>query len=235
MWRLALNSHLTFGPAYDAARAYFPIEGDRLTAYEMLTGKQLWIVDSHSALQPVAVDDLVVVTGPDGIAALRAADGSRAWHVPLEEPLTFKPATARGWLLAPTKSGALVALRTSDGAIAWRRTFTSPPHATPTIRADRFYISLADGRIAAHELKTGEPIWERRVGGSANEILALDERVYAGSTDNFLYCLLAKDGKIDWRWRTGGDVTKAPAADGRAVYFASSTTWSERSVRRGRT
>ena len=124
MWRLALNSHLTFRPAYDAARAYFPIEGDRLTAYEMLTGKQLWIVDSHSALQPVAVDDLVVVTGPDGIAALRAADGSRAWHVPLRRAADLQTGDRQGrWLLAPTKSGALVALRTSDGAIAWRRTF----------------------------------------------------------------------------------------------------------------
>jgi len=36
-----------------------------------------------------------------------------------------------------------------------------------------------------------------------------------------LYCLLAADGQIDWRWRTGGDVIGVPAADAERVYFVS--------------
>ena len=30
---------------------------------------------------------------------------------------------------------------------------------------------------------------------------------------------MATDGRVDWRWRTGGDVIGKPVADERYVYF----------------
>ncbi|HEX3704474.1 MAG TPA: PQQ-binding-like beta-propeller repeat protein, partial [Vicinamibacterales bacterium] len=33
------------------------------------------------------------------------------------------------------------------------------------------------------------------------------------------YCLLTRDGSIDWRWRTGADLLGAPVSDERHVYF----------------
>jgi fructose-1,6-bisphosphatase I len=43
-------------------------------------------------------------------------------------------------------------------------------------------------------------------GPQTTLVLALDARLYVGSTDNFLYCLNSRDGRIEWRWRTGADV-----------------------------
>ena len=57
--------------------------------------------------------------------------------------------------------------------------------------------------------------------GAATGLLALDERVYAGSNDNFFYALEAADGRIAWRWRTGADVVGVPVADERNIYFVS--------------
>jgi len=73
----------------------------------------------------------------------------------------------------------------------------------------------------ALQIESGEIIWERRLGGAANDVLALDERVYAGSADNFFYCVMAKDGRVAWRWRTGGDTIGTPVSDGDRVYFVS--------------
>jgi hypothetical protein len=64
-------------------------------------------------------------------------------------------------------------------------------------------------------------VWERRLGGAPNDILALDTRVYVGGQDNFFYCLLAATGAVDWRWQTGGDVIGRPVSDDRYVYFVS--------------
>jgi glucose dehydrogenase len=83
------------------------------------------------------------------------------------------------------------------------------------------YIPLEDRRIVALEINNGQFVWNRRVGGPPNEILVLDDRIYFGTTDNFLYCLKADTGLIDWRWRTGGDVIGQPVADDRRVYFVS--------------
>ena len=45
------------------------------------------------------------------------------------------------------------------------------------------------------------------------------DRVFVGSTDNYLYALDVRDGTLAWRYAAGGDVVGA-AADDRFVYFA---------------
>jgi hypothetical protein len=80
-------------------------------------------------------------------------------------------------------------------------------------------VPTTDGRIVALDVETGERRWERRLGGPPNDVLALTERIYVGSQDNYFYCLMTKDGRVDWRWRTGGDVIGLPIADKDRVYF----------------
>src|SRR6185436_15141786 len=116
--------------------------------------------------------------------------------------------------------GTIRALRAADGHVVWTRELGSAPHARPALAADRVYIPTADGRIIALRITDGSPVWERRIGGQPNDILALNERLYAGSKDNFFYCLMTKDGRIDWRVRTGGPVVGLPVVDERNIYFA---------------
>jgi outer membrane protein assembly factor BamB len=124
-----------------------------------------------------------------------------------------------GWLIATTDAGEVLAYRAADGRLIWRRDLKSPAHGRPALAADRVYVPTRDKRIVALRVDTGEPVWERRVGGVPNDVLALDERIFAGATDNFFYCLLARNGEIDWRWRTGGDIVGRPIADENRVYF----------------
>ena len=119
------------------------------------------------------------------------------------------------------RSGTLLVLRGLDGQLIWHRDLGAPLSAPPALAADRVYAPAKDGRIVALRLDTGEPIWERRIGGVPSEMLALDDRLYVGSDDNFFYCLTARTGQIDWRWRTGGDVVGTPVVDERRVYFVS--------------
>ena len=221
VWKLALNSHVAFPGTYDVSRGYFAIDNNRLVAYDMASGAQLWLVEAHPLFQPVAADDLVYIADAAGIVALHADSGQPAWRATLNDPLAVRPTAGHGWLIAATKTGDLVAIRASDGDIVWQQNMGSPLHAPPTIRGDRIFAPTADSRIVARDLESGGPAWERKVAGSPNEILAVADRLYAGSTDNFLYCLIAGDGRIDWRWRTGGDISAAPVADSRAVYFVS--------------
>jgi len=221
VWTLALNSYLTEPPAYDQARAYFAIEGDRVVAYDLLSGSRVWLIESRPLLPLVAADDLVYVVEANALTAQKAADGGVAWRASLTDTFATRPGAGRGWLVGVTKKGSITAFRASDGHVMWQRDIDSPPHGPPTIVPGRVYLPTADGRVIATDLESGAPIWERKVGGLPGEILALGERVYAGSTDTFLYCLLAKDGRIDWRWRTGGDIVGAPVADARSVYFVS--------------
>lgn len=222
LWTLALNNQITVPPAYDDARVFFSIEQDRLVAYDIFSGKQLWLVESRPVQQPAAGADLVFVPESDRLLARRAADGAIAWEYPIaQSSFATAPVFDNGWIVAVTATGVVHALRADDGHAVWTRALGVSPHAPPALAADRVYVSAVDGRVFALNIVDGAPVWERKIGGRPNEILALDERLYTGSTDNFFYCLMTKDGRIDWRWRTGADVIGAPVSDGRRVYFVS--------------
>jgi outer membrane protein assembly factor BamB len=221
MWTLALNNSLTATPAYDSFRAFFPLEGDRLAAYELATGNRLWLIDLHTTFEPATGDDFVFVIKTGSLAALRASDGSVAWELPLSETAAVPPVWDNGWLLVSTTSGDVLALRGSDGTMVWRRNLGTPAHAHPVFAGDRVYVPGTDGRVIALRVDTGETVWERRLGGAANDIAVNRERIYVGSHDRYFYCLNEHDGRVDWRWATGGPVIGVPVLDNRTVYFVS--------------
>ncbi|MCU1384593.1 MAG: hypothetical protein JWL71_3290 [Acidobacteria bacterium] len=219
VWTLSFNNALTAAPAYDGTQGFFSIEGDRLVAYDLLAGTQQWLVSAQPLMDPVAGGGLVFVLESDTLKALRAADGAVAWELPFADKLAVHPVWDNGWLVVALATGEARAYRATDGQLIWSRDLKSAAHALPALAADRVYVPTADGRIIALRVESGEPIWERRLGGAGNDILALDERLYVGSQDNFFYCVMTEDGRVDWRWRTGGDVIGRPVADDRYVYF----------------
>jgi outer membrane protein assembly factor BamB len=221
VWGLSLNNGLTAPPAYDGTLAFFPIDGDRLVAYDLMTGAQKWLVTARPSMAPAAGNGLLFLLEAGSLKALRSEDGSAAWELPLAEALAVPPVWDNGWLIVSLATGELRAYRATDGTLLWQRDLKSPAHALPALAADRVYVPTTDGRIVALRVESGEPLWERKLGGAPNDILALDERIYAGSKDNFFYCVMAADGSVDWRWQTGGDVIGRPVADDRLVYFVS--------------
>jgi len=219
VWTLALNNQFTGPAAYDDTHAYFSIEGDRIVAYEIVPGTQTWIASARPQMEPVAGGGLLFIVEPDALTALNAADGAIAWQLPFAEKLSVRPVWDNGWLILSTEPGEILAFRAADGFLVWRRDLKSRAHGLPALAADRVYVPTTDNRVVALRVDTGEVVWERRLGGSPNEILALEERIYSGAKDNFFYCLMAKDGRVDWRWRTGGDAIGVPIADEDRVYF----------------
>ncbi len=221
VWGLALNNTLTMPPAYEANRGFFAIEGDRMAAYDLLTGIQQWMVTARPEMAPVAGEGFVFMREADRLLALHSSDGTVAWQLPIADKLAVHPVWDNGWLIIALATGEVRALRATDGQLIWTRDLKSPAHAAPALAADRVYVPTNDHRIVALRVESGEPIWERLLGGPANDILALDDRLFAGSEDNFFYCVMTADGRVDWRWRTGADVIGKPVADDRLVYFVS--------------
>ena len=152
---------------------------------------------------------------------MRQDTGEVAWRLPFSEELAIPLVWDNGWLIVADASGNVLAFRATDGTLIWRAPLGVRVHAPPALAADRVYVPLEDGRVVALDVTSGAQQWARRLGGAANEMLALDDRVYVGSDDNFFYCLLARDGEIAWRWRTGGDVVGVPVIDEHRVYFVS--------------
>jgi outer membrane protein assembly factor BamB len=221
LWTIPLNNSLTAPPVYDGVRGYYPIEGNRIVAYDFDTGRQLWLAASLAAFQPAAGGGRLFVPTAAGLSALDGQTGSAIWDAPLGDALAVPLLFDSGWLIAATVNGTIHAMTADDGREIWTYRAGATPSGRPALSAGRLYVPLADRRLVALRADDGQPIWERRLGGEPRGLLALDERLYAGATDNYLYCLRADTGETDWRWRTGGDIVGAPVADDDRVYFVS--------------
>jgi outer membrane protein assembly factor BamB len=219
-WKLALNSPLVALPVFEGSMAYFPIDGDMIVAYDLTFGTPRWTVSAHPQPHIIAGGGLLVFADAEALVALRTGDGSVAWRLPLSEKLVASPVLSEGWLVAMT-STAVLGLASADGALAWHHSLTSPVHGAPSTSGGLLFVPVEDGRVVALRLDTGEMVWERRLGGAPNDTRAVDDQLFVGSSDNYLYCLQARDGRVDWRSRTGADVVSAPVVDERRVYFVS--------------
>jgi outer membrane protein assembly factor BamB len=220
-WTLPLNNSLTATPALVGNRGYFPIEGDRLAAYDIEHGTLLWVVPARALARPTAGEGLVFIVEPDMLTALDESTGTVTWRVPYSEPLAAPLVWDNGWLIAAAAEGSVLAFRASDGGLIWQRQLDARIHGAAALAADRVYIPLVDGRIVAMQVASGDPLWSKRLGGAPSDILALDEQIFVGSRDNYFYNLRARDGFVTWRFETGADVVGLPVVTEGRVYFVS--------------
>lgn len=220
-WDVPLDAALAAPPTLANGKAFIPLDGGHLSAYDLSTGKLEWSVDHPSVSAPATSDELVFLAESEAITGLRQTDGTVAWRQPVTVALAAPLVYDNGWLIAANTEGTLIAFRATDGEIVWRHELGSHFSAAPALAADRVYAAMADGHVVALDVATGTQRWSRALGGSVNDMLALDDRVFVGSDDNFFYSIKAADGSVNWRWRTGGDVIGVPLVDANHVYFVS--------------
>jgi outer membrane protein assembly factor BamB len=220
-WSKTLDVGLAGSPAFDDARVIVPLSDGRLIAYNLFNGDEVWSIKRDALPAPVAADGHVFLATDASLVALDAESGGAAWESALETPLSAPITADQGWTLLAGATGVVTALRTSDGSRVWSRDVASPPAHSVAMSPAHVYASLRDGRIVALNIADGTIAWERRLGGTPQRVLALDDRLFVGSDDNYFYCLLASNGRVDWRWQTGGDIVGLSAFDDRRVYFVS--------------
>jgi outer membrane protein assembly factor BamB len=220
-WTLPLNGSLRTAPGFLNARAYVPLDEDRLEAYDLVDSKRLWDASVRAQSRPAVGDGYVFIAETATIVALREADGAPAWRQPLAEPLGVPLLSDSGWLVAVSESGMVTAYRATDGHTVWQQSVQSPASSSPALAGAHVYVPTKDGRLVALQMDTGHPAWASRLTGVPDEVLALDERVYVGAADKLFYCIRTDNGQVAWRWRTGGDVIGLPVVDERLVYFVS--------------
>jgi outer membrane protein assembly factor BamB len=220
-WTLRINSAPSAAAAMDRERIYVPLRDNFLVALARETGILAWIRPYGTAAPLVLGGSSLFFVGDDAISALDAASGTYLWKAPIDAPLSAPVVWDSGWLFALTQPGDLLAFRAADGKLIWKRSFgTASAHPPVPGGVDTLYVSLADSRLVAVDISTGDVQWERQLTGTLSPPASGRDRVFVGSTNNFLYALDEETGREKWKWRNGGDVIGA-SVEGNVVYFAS--------------
>jgi outer membrane protein assembly factor BamB len=180
------------------------------------SGAQIWKTNLGVPVvnAPVASGGRVFVSSQDNhFFALAQTDGRKLWdHQGITESAGIlegtSAAVAGEFVLAPYTSGELYALRVQNGRSAWNDMLTSSGGVTalselddiagrPVVDRDLVFAISHSGLMVAINLSTGDRTWSRDIGGIQTPWVAGDY-IYVVSTDQRLYCLTRKEGRVKW-------------------------------------
>jgi outer membrane protein assembly factor BamB len=220
-WVTAFDTPPAAAPGFDATSAFVPLNGGQLVAVDLNRGTIRWRLDVATTFTPATGEGLVFTVSEQTIEARDAATGETKWRTPLPGGAAAPLYWDTGWLLASTTAGDLAAFRASDGTMVWRRQLGAPLVAPPGPALDRLFLPLADNRVVAVLLATGDTVWERTLSAPVSGLLALEDQLVFGTTAKEVMSVDVMRGRDRWRWKIGGDMAGRPAADDTAIYFAS--------------
>ncbi len=220
-WVVLFDTPPVAPAGFDPSSAYVPLKGGQLVAVDLDRGVVRWRLDATTTFTPATGEGMVFTISDSAIEARDAHTGATRWRAALPGGAAAPLYWDTGWLLASTPSGDLAAFRGSDGTLIWRQPLGSPLSTAPAPALDRLYLPLADGRLVAVALSTGETVWSHTLTGRITALLGLDDQLVFGTSEKFVVSVDLMRGRERWRWRVGGDVAGLPAADDKRIYFAS--------------
>ena len=143
--------------------------------YDPMTGKELWTLGPMAEIAtptPFAAHDLIFVT---------------SGYRPIQPIYAIKPG-ASGDLTLKDK-------QTSSEFIAWSKDRGGPYMPTPIVYGDLLYTCSNQGVLTAYNAKTGERVYQERVGGTGGAFtaspVASDGKIYLSSEDGDVFVVKA--------------------------------------------
>ncbi len=236
LWRLKLTPKgedvdlIGGGIAFDEGRIYVTTGFAQVLALDAATGQFLWRreFDAPFHAPPTARGGRLFVLSVDNkLYALAQADGEQLWsHAGITESAsilgTASPAVDNGIVVTPYSSGELVALRVGNGQVLWSESLTSVRRTDnvstlsdirgrPVIDRGRVFAMSHADVMTSIDLRTGQRIWEKKIGGLENLWIA-GNYVFGLTNDQELIALSRDNGRIHWvtalpRWEDPVDKT----------------------------
>jgi outer membrane protein assembly factor BamB len=198
------------------------------------TGINLWKLNRPKAANwtsPVRLTNtLIALQSKNGIDAIRAADGTKAWSYE-GGASTIPSSTLRsGVLYVPSHGITALELNKADAENTpkelWQSPRLSPSTASPVVLGNKVFTINGAGVLTAGNLQTGERIWQTRLKGpfSATPV----------ATTTHLYCInetgllqvvdtRGKEGEITGTLNLDDTILGSPAVGGGAIYLRSNT------------
>ena len=189
-----------------------------VSAVDAKSGKEIWRKETGVPMRgaPTIADGRIFALSYDNqLFAMTTSNGDIIWtHVGIAENAgligTASPAVVGDTVVVAFSSGELFALRVENGQVIWTDTLSRTRVGLPTPlsslndvdgfpvvdRGEVFAISQG-GTMVAINLRTGERVWERNIGGTQTPWIAGDF-IYLVTADDELLCMSRRDGRIRW-------------------------------------
>ena len=215
IWTVDVKAIPVGSPLASRDYVFVPVQG-AISALRLSDGSEAWTAKVELAGIPAASGDYLIVPTKESLQVLRADTGEVVWS-DRTPAVTAAPLVAGDHLIVSTGE-TVTSYALADGAKRWTREI-GPIDQRSAAADDRLYVPITDGRLAALDLATGEPVWEADPGINPTEPLVHGNRIYVGTAAKRFVCLLRATGREDWAPRVAATVIGRAATDGVRVYF----------------
>jgi outer membrane protein assembly factor BamB len=180
--------------------------------------------------------------------------GPLQWKFKTRGKIFSSPAISDGIAFVGSEDKNLYAIDTKSGKQKWKFSTAGAVHSSPAVFNNIVYFGSYDGFYYAVEARSGKLVWkfrtegEKKVGAAglwtmrpadqymedlydfflSSPVIENEESVptvYFGSSDGNLYSLNAADGRLKWKFATGGIIHTSPAVSNGKVYVGSWDTY----------
>ncbi len=207
---------LTGGIAVAGDRIFVTTGYATLAAFETQNGGELWrqrLAAPSRAAPTVVQGKVFVLTVDNQLFAYDAETGAVGWsHSGLSEAAGLlgaaSPASDGTVIVVGYSSGELHGLRVENGSSVWQDSL-APVHrpgmmasladiqSMPVIANGTVYAISHASRFLAIDIRNGNRLWQRRIGSTANPVVAGDF-IFVLTNENELVAMTRQDGRIRW-------------------------------------
>ncbi|PKQ04762.1 MAG: pyrrolo-quinoline quinone [Alphaproteobacteria bacterium HGW-Alphaproteobacteria-12] len=204
------------GVAFDNGRLFVVTGFGFGYALDPASGKAIWtqkVGDPFRAAPTANGGRVFAITSDNQTICFAQETGEVLWrHRGIVESAgilsSTSPAVAGAIAIAPYSSGELVALRVENGTPVWSDSLTRTGNVTslselndiagrPVIDRDRVFAISHSGRMVSIDLRTGERVWTRDIGGIQTPWVAGDF-VFLVTNSQEVLAISRRDGRIRW-------------------------------------
>lgn len=210
------DGHIAGGIAYENGRVFAGTGFAQVVALDAATGAVAWrktVTGPIRSAPTVRGGRVFAVSLDNKVHALAADDGRLLWTHAASDELAMllgaaSPAEDQGVLVVPYTSGELAALKVDNGRQLWMDSLTSKRRtdataalahirANPIIDRGRVFAISNSGLMVAIDLRSGQRIWDKNIGGHQSMWVAGDYLFTL--TDNEELAALERDtGRVVW-------------------------------------
>ncbi len=161
------------------------------------------------------------------------------WTLNTGSPVYSSPTYYNGDIYIGSDDHNLYCIEAQTGKVRWKFATQGLVRCQPAVEKGIVYFESDDGNLYAVGTKSGKELWSYNIGNNIQRVLpntvftgnywdymqsspCVDQGVvFAGSGDSCLYAIRADNGKLQWKFRTGGIIRSSPTVSRGLVYFGS--------------
>jgi len=226
LWRFRTGDVLYASPLVTNGMVVFTSKDFFAYALDEKSGNMLWAfrTGGWAAFTPVTDGESIFVGSSDGNMYCLDFDGKERWRFRTNGNIFAKDDVpiADGVIYFGSDDGIVYGVDVKTGKEIWRFKTGGVINRPPVVSDGKLYILSHDGYFYCIDIETCRETWRFKTstdeGGT--KAVVLEDIILFASADYNMYCL-DKNGKLLWKFRTGGHIWSTPAAYDGKIYLGS--------------